>query len=496
MPDIEKKAEGKKMEGNALFKSGKFTEAIASYSEAIRLNSDNPAYLANRAAALMSIRNYRSALADIQLANSSKFVALGDQPSAKNVLRMIRCHLPLGQFYQARQALKTLMQESPDCLEAQKEDARLKRLEAILSTLQKDRDREDWSMLLFGLDRFQNELDCGPLKAKEWLVWKVEALCGKKKWDDAKCICNDLVRSFPSDPEALYYRAKVMYSQGNLSATVSHCQEAMRCDPDFASARNLLRQARNIESLKEAGNASFKTCDYATAIQKYNEAGAIDPSNESITLTLDSNRAQALLKSAQHAEAIVVCNKILKIDKQHFKALRTRARAKKANSEFDAAIADFEAAAKIAPTPKDKTEIMKEIKTTKVLIARSKYIDHYKILGVSRNASDDDIKKAFRRQSLIHHPDKGGNEEKFKEINESYTVLQDPQSRRTFDLIDPDNPSGGMSDLYHGFEPDESSQMPFGWDGLFGASSHYRSHAHSHSFGGAAGNPFSSSRGF
>jgi DnaJ family protein C protein 7 len=150
----------------------------------------------------------------------------------------------------------------------------------------------------------------------------------------------------------------------------------MRCDPDFASARNLLRQARNIESLKEAGNASFKTCDYATAIQKYNEAGAIDPSNESITLTLDSNRAQALLKSAQHAEAIVVCNKILKIDKQHFKALRTRARAKKANSEFDAAIADFEAAAKIAPTPKDKTEIMKEIKTTKVLIARSKYIDH------------------------------------------------------------------------------------------------------------------------
>jgi DnaJ family protein C protein 7 len=128
--------------------------------------------------------------------------------------------------------------------------------------------------------------------------------------------------------------------------------------------------------LKEAGNTSFKASDYKTAIEKYLEAGSIDPTNESILLTLDSNRAQALLKSEQYAEGIEVCNKILKIDKQHFKALRTRARAKKADSELDAALADFEAAAKIAPTPKDKTEISNDIKTTKILIARSKYVDH------------------------------------------------------------------------------------------------------------------------
>ncbi|KNZ60133.1 hypothetical protein VP01_1606g4 [Puccinia sorghi] len=555
--DFEKQAEGKRIEGNAQFKSGKFTEAIGSYSEAIRLNSENPAYLANRAAALMSIRNYQSALADMQLANSPKFVSLGTQPSPKNIIRLVRCHLPLGQFYQARQALKNLLHESPDCQEAQKEDARLRKLEAILSTLKRDRDRQDWSMLLFGLDRLQKELDCGPLKAKEWLVWKVEALCGQKKWDEAKCICNDLVRSCPSDPEALYYRAKVMYSQGNLTATVSHCQEAMRCDPDFASARNLLRQARNIENLKEAGNASFKTSDYKMAIQKYIEAGAIDPTNESIAITLDSNRAQALLKSEQYAEAIKVCNKVLKMDKQHFKALRTRARAKKGDSQLDAAIADFEAASKIAPTPKDKTEIVNEIKSIKVLIARGKYVDHYKVcdliciqigstreyvcgheqsltvLGVSRNASDDDIKKAFRKQSLIHHPDKGGNEERFK-VTDFFPFLRRYMTPRlTFmfgkltsrilfykilsrgggltRVLNPDNPSGGMSDFYHGFKHDDASdQMPFGWDGLFGSagggayrshetSSHYRTHAHAHAqahpFGGATSNPFFSHTG-
>ncbi|MDD5318977.1 MAG: DnaJ domain-containing protein, partial [Candidatus Pacebacteria bacterium] len=60
--------------------------------------------------------------------------------------------------------------------------------------------------------------------------------------------------------------------------------------------------------------------------------------------------------------------------------------------------------------------------------------DYYKILGVEKNASEDEIKKAFRKQAHIHHPDKGGGDEKkFKEINEAYTVLSNPQKRRNYD---------------------------------------------------------------
>jgi len=60
--------------------------------------------------------------------------------------------------------------------------------------------------------------------------------------------------------------------------------------------------------------------------------------------------------------------------------------------------------------------------------------DYYEILGVGKDASADEVKKAFRRLAIQHHPDKeGGNEEKFKEINEAYEVLKDPSKRQRYD---------------------------------------------------------------
>jgi molecular chaperone DnaJ len=60
--------------------------------------------------------------------------------------------------------------------------------------------------------------------------------------------------------------------------------------------------------------------------------------------------------------------------------------------------------------------------------------DYYEVLGVDKNASADEIKKAFRREAIKHHPDKeGGDETKFKEINEAYEVLKDPAKKQRYD---------------------------------------------------------------
>lgn len=106
--------------------------------------------------------------------------------------------------------------------------------------------------------------------------------------------------------------------------------------------------------------------------------------------------------------------------------------------------------------------------------------DYYKILGVAKSATDDEIKKAYRKMALKFHPDKNkspGAEEKFKEVAEAYDVLSDPEKRRTFDQFGeeglkggaaaggaPGGPSGGSGYTSYTFEgdPREMFRMFFG----------------------------------
>jgi len=92
--------------------------------------------------------------------------------------------------------------------------------------------------------------------------------------------------------------------------------------------------------------------------------------------------------------------------------------------------------------------------------------DYYKVLGVDKKASQDQIKSAFRKLSLKNHPDKGGDQKKFQNINEAYQTLGDSQKRRDYDNRGR-NPFASMrSNMPRGFSnmgmPPEMAEMFFG----------------------------------
>lgn len=76
--------------------------------------------------------------------------------------------------------------------------------------------------------------------------------------------------------------------------------------------------------------------------------------------------------------------------------------------------------------------------------------DYYEVLGVGKGASADEIKKAFRKAAIEHHPDRGGDEAKFKEINEAYEVLKDESKRKRYDQFGHAGVGGSGADPFAG----------------------------------------------
>jgi molecular chaperone DnaJ len=97
--------------------------------------------------------------------------------------------------------------------------------------------------------------------------------------------------------------------------------------------------------------------------------------------------------------------------------------------------------------------------------------NYYDILGVDKKATQDDVKKAFRKLAQKHHPDKGGDEAKFKEITEAYSVLGDEKKRREYDNYGQTfGQGGGQGNPFGGFDFSGFGQggVEFDFSDLFG----------------------------
>jgi len=163
-------------------------------------------------------------------------------------------------------------------------------------------------------------------------------------------------------------------------------------------------------------------------------------------------------------EAVSHATKAIEVNPKHFKSFAVRASLYREKDMFEEAVRDYEAFLKSEPRNKD---IKEELHKTKIALAQSKKKDYYKILGVTRNATDDEVKKAYKTLAKVHHPDRHSNatpaeqkkqEKLFKDLGQAYSILSDPGKRRKYDMggYDENSPGDGFSSaagFNAGFDP-------------------------------------------
>lgn len=201
----------------------------------------------------------------------------------------------------------------------------------------------------------------------------------------------------------------------------------------------------------------------------------MDKGNRIYVSKLHSNRANALAKLKRHEDAIEACNESLRANRSNTKALMRRADINLAIGEKESlnkALKDYEELQR-----GEEHDMSSKIKQTKMAIKNIGKKDLYKTLGIMRDASEAEIKKAYKKSALKFHPDRNSGKSdaekelanaKFKEIGEAYEILSDAEKKQRYDqgvdVEDIDNPhagprGGGMHGGMGGMDPNMLFQM-------------------------------------
>jgi len=428
---IDVQADNYKNTGNEFYKQKNYEEAVRFYTKAIELRPDIVGYYGNRSAGYVMINKPKEALQDCQ-----KAISL-DPNFLKAYQRAGKCYFQLGKFEDAREEYMKVLQQEPNNSIAREEFEALKQAEAQYNRA-------------LGLLKTGSETDAyNALK----LLQDLQGLCPSslslstaigtafmqlKRYNQAANILSDVLREDNSNTEALYARGMAVYYQGNTDSAITHFTNALKLDPDDTKCRLQLKKIRTLEAKRAAGNEAFRQGKYQEAYDEYSAALSVDPQNTSANAILYCNRATAAMKLNKLDDAVEDSTKAIDADANYVKAYLRRAAAYMAQENYEKAVQNYEKAQQL---DSDNADIARSLKEAKLELKKSQRKDYYKILGLPKDASEHDIKKAYKKLALKWHPDKNCETEdtrkeaetKFKDVGEAYGVLSDPNKRRRYD---------------------------------------------------------------
>ncbi|OWM78929.1 uncharacterized protein LOC116197602 [Punica granatum] len=513
---IQEACEKWRFRGNQAYKNGHFSRAERFYTKGINSVPSHetsgcclkPLLLcySNRAASRMSVGRLREAIDDCTRA------AVLDPNFLKVQIRAANCHLVLGEIENALSCFNKCLESGANvCLDrrliidaadglqrAQKVAEYIKLSAKILEEKCSDAESRALEIIseAMSISKFSEKL----LQMKAEALYKsrkyqeVVQLCdqsliiaeknfstldtpnGSEDVDDSKCEGKMSVRLW-----RFLWMAKSNFCLGRLDEALDLLRKVERtgCISDgslsefMASAASLSSTIRKLLDCKNSGNEAFRSKKYAEAVEHYTTALSSSSESRPFAAICFCNRAAAHQALGQIADAIADCSLAIALDGNYAKAVSRRATLHELIRHYEQAAADdcklisilqsqSNQKNKASGGPSDRAnELKKAYKHKSSMEEEAKkeiHLDFYHILGVKKTDTAADIKKAYRKAVLRHHPDKAGQllrndngydgqlwkeiaelvhedaDRLFKIIGEAYAVLSDSSKRAKYDL--------------------------------------------------------------
>lgn len=262
--------------------------------------------------------------------------------------------------------------------------------------------------------------------------------------------------------------AMLFYSLGDTERGLSQIKKCLHSDPDSKPCKRLFREEKSIAKQMDKVQDLISSKHYNSAskllvglntedepgllseikanIDQHRSDGTIHSKASSDLYTiLVEKTCQAFVSMKSMVKAQPYCVESLNLNPESLYALLYQAQKHMDNESFEAAIASLTTARD--NHPESQNLINEKLEEAQTALKRSKIKDYYKVLGVSRDADERTIRKAYRSATKIHHPDKAAArgeskeeaEKKMAAINEAYEVLNDPELKARYDRGDDPN---------------------------------------------------------
>jgi len=490
--------------GNKEYASRNFARAIEYYSQAIGIRAD-PIFYTNRATCYIELRKFERAIEDAWNAINT------DPAYLKAYFRGAQAYTHIGKLEEAFSLIKKGIEQNPNEQTIRREYDNLQILIGYKASLEKHLNEAEYSDALRKVNALLERSD-----ADITLVnFKINVLCLSNDVKTAKAFLKEKESAIKRLSEDTYYwiLARVDRYSNDLANAKINAQKGLALNPDAAILKQELSIIKSMEDIKKRATDAFTAKNFDEAFRLYEEAIKADPLNRIWKSVILSNQASCLMSLKRNKEALELMKQSTELDQENAKFLYKRGKLEKDLNDWEAAEQSMRKAKTIDPSltiDNDLKEITKKVKEMNKK-------DYYAILGVDKKATTEDVKKAYKDLVKKWHPDKhAGNkdqqekaEKKFKEINEAFNVISDPEKRKRYDIggSDEDNFGGfhNMHDIFGqgGADPliqmffNSGSRNTFTFGGAGGAGGRGNQGRNQSGFGGSQGQfPFGFSNFF
>ena len=457
--------------GNTQFKNQNYSAAADYYTRGIELNPSEPVLYANRGTCLKLLGRYKESVSDYK-----KAVQLNPK-NTKNMKKLSSVYIILGNFGEAQILLQKCCNLEPEDSSHTYELNKAKKMVEDYEKIHEKMKEQKWDDVEEESKKLLSDASAF-IELQKIYIQSCLELC---KFKDAIDYINNKVSSAVKsrDEEFNYLLAKAYYFKGDYDLAKKEINKLIKIGIVDEKISKLKKYVETINDAKTKANSLFKSEKYDEAINEYTKLLEFDPENKNFISIILTNRALCYKKQGKNMEALKDADEAIKNNPNYATAYIRRALIYEEFKMFDDAKSDLSKAKELDPNNAKIEGYINEA-NQKGESARNR--DYYQILGLQRNATPEEIKKAYRKMALKYHPDRNSESEqskkiaqrKFQDVSDAYSVLSDPKKKGMFDQgVDPLNPetaSGGaggpgMSFHFSGSDPNEIFKMFFGGNG-------------------------------